>query len=304
MSISVVIPAYNASRFIAATLESVLVQTLTPDEVLVIDDGSADNTAAIAESFAPRVRVFRRPNSRQAATRNFGVQQAVGEWIAFNDADDLWEPNKLERQMEELTRHPEADLCYTGHTLLMQKGDIAAIGKVVYAPPAKDIRRALFKGFTFGTGSVLIRRSTLLAFNGFDPMCKKNEDYVLWLSLMFGGVRFAACREPLFHYRRHEGNTLKDMAWFEECMGIYRRLVVPHLPRATGWLTYFKYLSDHEGGAAYTLRKQGDPAHLAMMAKSLLHWPFNDSHRFKVFIHMLYTRFGKPYRQASSGSAG
>src|ERR1035441_5323830 len=109
MSISVVIPAYNRSRFIAETLESVLAQTLQPDEVLVVDDGSTDDTAAIAESFVPRVRVFRRSNQKQAAARNFGVMQATSEWIAFNDADDLWDPNKLELQMEELARHPEAD---------------------------------------------------------------------------------------------------------------------------------------------------------------------------------------------------
>jgi glycosyltransferase involved in cell wall biosynthesis len=89
MSISVVIPAYNASRFIAATLESVLGQTLPADEIVVVDDGSTDDTAAIAESFGPPVRVFRRPNSRQGASRNFGVKQTSSEWIAFTDADDL-----------------------------------------------------------------------------------------------------------------------------------------------------------------------------------------------------------------------
>jgi glycosyltransferase involved in cell wall biosynthesis len=290
MSISVVIPAYNRSRFIAETLESVLAQTLPPDEVLVVDDGSTDDTAAIAESYAPRVRVFRRSNQRAAAARNFGVQQATSEWIAFNDADDLWEPNKLERQMEELARHPETDICYTGHALLIQKGDTATIGRVTYAPPAADIRKSLFKSVTFLTGSVLIRRSTLLAANGFDPTCYKNEDYELWLRLLHAGAKFAACREPLFQYRRHGQNTSMDMAWFDECMEVYGRLVRPHLPRATGWITYLKFLSEHEGDLAYTLREQGNPAHLAMMTRSILHWPFNDPHRYKVLLHMLYTR--------------
>src|ERR1035437_8266655 len=93
MSISVVIPAYNASRFIAATLQSVWGQTVPADEIVVVDDGSTDDTAAIAESFGPPVRAYRRPNSRQGASRNFGVKQTSSEWIAFTDADDLWEPN-------------------------------------------------------------------------------------------------------------------------------------------------------------------------------------------------------------------
>jgi glycosyltransferase involved in cell wall biosynthesis len=297
MSISVVIPAYNASRFIAETLESVLAQTLQPDEVLVIDDGSTDDTAAIADGFAPRVRVFRRPNSKQSATRNFGVQEATGEWIAFIDSDHLWEPNKLERQMEELVRHPEADICYTGYVFLMQRGDTAILGRVIDVPPAKDIRKALFKRNAFPV-SVIARRSTLLAANGFNPMIRHgHEDYELWLRLLHAGAKFAACREPLLQYRRHENNTLWDLAWCEECIEMYKRLVLPYLPRSTGWITYFKYMSMHEVNAAYTMRQQGDPAHLAMMARSVLHWPFNDLHRYKVLIHMLYTRLREYFSQ-------
>jgi glycosyltransferase involved in cell wall biosynthesis len=298
MSISVVIPAYNRSRFIAETLESVLAQTLQPDEVLVIDDGSTDDTAAIAESFAPRVRVYRRSNQRQAAARNFGVQQATSEWIAFLDDDDVWEPNKLERQMEELARHPEADLCYTGRVLLMQKGDTATFGRVIYAPPAKDIRRALFERCSFFPSCVLIRRSTFLAVNGFDTKFRVCcEDYELWLKLLHSGTKFAACREPLLRYRLHETNTLKDMSWFEDCTRVYRRLVLPYLPRYTGWITNFRHQSELEGDLAYSLREQRNPAHLAMMARSVLHWPFNDKHRYKALTHMLYTRLKKPFNR-------
>ena len=304
MSISVVIPAYNRSRFIAETLESVLAQTLPPDEVLVIDDGSTDDTAAIAERFAPRVRVFHRSNQRQAAARNFGVQQASSEWIAFNDDDDLWEPNKLERQMEELACHPDADICYTGHAFLMQKGDTTTLGRMVYAPPTKDIRRSLYKGFVFGTGSVVIRRSTFLAYNGFDPMCHVIEDYELWLRLLHAGVRYAACREPLFLIRRHESNTLMDIKWVVDLMVIYRQQVLPHLPRSTGWISYLKFMSKHEGHAAYTLREQGNPAHLAMMSRSLLHWPLTDSHRYNAMIHMLYTRLRNKLQPAAIHSSG
>jgi glycosyltransferase involved in cell wall biosynthesis len=107
------IPALNAASLLPATLQSILQQTLQPNEILVIDNGSTDNTAAIAEAIGSGVRVFRRPNSRQAASRNFGVEQASGEWIAFVDADDLWEPHKLEKQMLALAANPDADIYYT-----------------------------------------------------------------------------------------------------------------------------------------------------------------------------------------------
>ena len=123
MSISVVIPAYNASKHIAETLGSVLRQSFPADEVLVIDDGSTDDTGAIAARFGAPVRVIRTPNSKLPAARNLGVREAKSEWIALIDSDDLWEENKLERQMQELTRHPEADLCYTGRILLMEAAD-------------------------------------------------------------------------------------------------------------------------------------------------------------------------------------
>src|ERR1035441_10508770 len=144
MSISVVIPAYNAFAFIAETLDSVLQQTFPPDEILVIDDGSTDDTAAVAESFGPPVRVFRRPNSRQGASRNFGVQQAVSEWIAFIDADDLWEPTKLERQMQDLFRHAGADVSYTAHVRFSQEGETIRFrgSTPPRFAPAKNIRKA------------------------------------------------------------------------------------------------------------------------------------------------------------------
>lgn len=294
MSISVVIPTHNRSHFISETLESVFAQTLQPDEVLVIDDGSTDDTAAIAESYAPRVRVFRRTNQRQAAARNFGVRQASSEWIAFLDDDDLWEPNKLERQMEELIRHPEADLCYTGRSLLVQRGDTTTIGKVVYAPSAKDIRKALFEGCAFFPSCVLIRRATYLEMNGFDPNFRVCcEDYELWLKLLHAGIKFAGCREPLLRYRLHETNTSKTMAWYEDCMRVYRRLVLPSLPRFTGWITYFKYQSELEADMAYSLREQKNPAHLSMMVRSVIHRPFYDLHRYKVLMLMLYIRYRK-----------
>ncbi|MEI9978128.1 MAG: glycosyltransferase family A protein [Edaphobacter sp.] len=291
MSISVVIPAYNASRYIAETLESVLKQTVAADEILVVDDGSTDETASIAEQFGLPVRVIRRQNSKLSATRNAGVQEAAGEWIAFIDADDLWESSKLERQMEELMRYPGADLCYTGRRLLIQNEESVRLGQVVKVPPASRIRESLFQGTTFLPSSVVIRRSTLMAVGGFDTKCIYVEDWDLWLRLLHWGAKFVDCQEPLVQYRIHSNSmTSNSMSILEGAEDVYRRLVFPHLSGMTGWLAYNKFRSIHEAYAAKTLQAKGDPRALSMLARSILHSPIGDTYRYKAFARLLYSR--------------
>ena len=291
MSISVVIPAYNASRFLAATLESILAQTLPADEILVIDDGSKDGTASIAEAFGPPVRVIRRQNAGQAASRNFGVQQATSEWIAFLDADDLWQPNKLARQMEELNRNPAADLCYTGRVEFTEHDGVIERGNVMPVPAPADLRQALFRNTTFMPSSTILRRSTFLAAGGFDAKYKIIEDWDLWLRLLRDGTVFAACLEPLLLYRIHlnsvSHNAIPALA---EAKQIFRTYVLPTLPRSTRWLARLKSESGQEASAAIILRRTGDPRHLGMMATSIARNPFGSLHRFKILAHMLYMR--------------
>ncbi len=291
MSISVVIPAYNASRYIRENLDSVLQQTLPPDEVLVIDDGSTDDSAAIAETYAPKVRVIRRANARQAATRNFGVQEATSEWIAFVDSDDVWERDKLRLQMEALAQNPQADLCYTARVELIQEGDTARIGRVLTVPPATEIREALYRNTTFLPSAVIIRRSTFLAAGGFDTHYKYVEDWDLWLRLLKSGMQFAACSEPLVRYRLHpqsvSHNTIPAL---EEVKAIYRKQVLPLLPASTRWIAHQRSQSGQEAAAAYTMRNAAQPGYLPMMLRSIARYPFNEPHRLKGLLYMVYTR--------------
>ncbi len=292
MAISVVIPAYNASRFLGATLKSILEQTLPADEILVIDDGSKDDTAAIAESFGPPIRVIRRSNAGQAASRNFGVQQATSEWIAFLDADDLWEPTKLARQMEELGRNPAAELCYTGRRNFTEENGVIERGLVTPVPAPADLRQALFRNTTFMPSSTVLRRSVFLAAGGFDAKYKIIEDWDLWLRLLRDGTVFAACREPLLLYRIHPDSVSHNaVPALAEAKQIFRTYVLPTLPRSSRWFARLKSESGQEASAAIVLRRLGDPRHLGIMGSSILRSPFGQSHRYKIFAHMLYTRF-------------
>lgn len=123
MKISVVIPAYNAAATLAAALDSVLAQTVPPQEILVFDDGSTDQTPAVLEAYQPRVRVFRQANQGVAHARNFLCEQAEGEIIAFLDADDVWHPAYLETQCRVMGKYPEAVAFFTEHENFVGSGD-------------------------------------------------------------------------------------------------------------------------------------------------------------------------------------
>jgi glycosyltransferase involved in cell wall biosynthesis len=112
-AVTVVVPCHNAAPFIAETIRSVLGQTRRVDEILIVDDGSSDGSGEIAESSGEPVRVIRQPNLGECAARNRGVQEARGDIIAFLDADDLWHPEKIERQLARFDAHPEVGAVMT-----------------------------------------------------------------------------------------------------------------------------------------------------------------------------------------------
>jgi glycosyltransferase involved in cell wall biosynthesis len=115
MKISVLIPAYNSAATIRATLESVLCQTTAADEILVMDDGSTDQTAAILGLYEPRIKVFSQPNGGVSSARNALIARATGDLVAFLDSDDLWHPSYLKTQLRVFELYPEAAALFIGH---------------------------------------------------------------------------------------------------------------------------------------------------------------------------------------------
>jgi glycosyltransferase involved in cell wall biosynthesis len=112
-SVSCIVPVYNGERYLNEALESIFAQSYRPSEVIVVDDGSTDSTAAVVACYGSQVRYLWEPNSGPATARNLGLSVALGEFVAFLDADDLWHPEKLERQMARFEARPELDLCVT-----------------------------------------------------------------------------------------------------------------------------------------------------------------------------------------------
>jgi len=111
--VSCIVPVFNGEAYLREALDSILAQTYRPIQVLVADDGSTDGTAAIVEGYGDSVRHLFQPNAGAPAARNFGLQSAAGDFIAFLDADDLWHPQKLARQMERFEVQPDLDVCVT-----------------------------------------------------------------------------------------------------------------------------------------------------------------------------------------------
>ena len=107
ITVSAVIPAYNAGKYVGRAIESVLAQTHKADEIIVVNDGSSDDTAEVVERFGGAVRFIRQENAGASVARNTGIEAATSEWIAFLDADDEWLPNKLKLQTEHLERNPK-----------------------------------------------------------------------------------------------------------------------------------------------------------------------------------------------------
>ncbi len=160
-TVSVVIAVYNGEKYLGASIESVLAQTVPPDEVIVVDDGSTDGSAAIARSFGGVVRVVAQDNAGQAAALARGTTLATGTCLAFNDADDLWMPQKQEWQLAALAADPALELVY-GLCEQFVSPELGEEEQRRYAPPVAILPGALLQ-------AALVRRAAYERVGGINP---------------------------------------------------------------------------------------------------------------------------------------
>ena len=199
--VSVVIPAYNCERTIAAAISSALWQTVEDLEVVVVDDGSTDSTAAIAGAFTGRVRVLQQPNAGVAAARNAAVNAAAGRFVAFCDADDVLLDRHVEALLDVWHRDAAGGLA-TANAFWLLPGGISPTktrhrGKF----PSYDGQRMALLQSNFVSTMSLLERSLFESVGGFDESLRQGEDWELWLRLVFAGHRVAHQPQPLALYR-------------------------------------------------------------------------------------------------------
>ena len=195
--VSVIIPVYNGARFLRAALESVFAQTYRPIEVIVVDDGSSDDSGAIAESF-PEVHYIRQENQGVAAARNNGIEVARGEFFAFLDQDDLWTPEKLKVQIEHLLSNP-----LLGYTLTHQQYFLEP-GTPLPAWFRKDLLSSVHTGWVLGT--LVVRRTTFEQVGGFATGYSAANDSDWFFRAKAADVPMEVVPELLLLKRIHESN--------------------------------------------------------------------------------------------------
>lgn len=198
-TVTVIMPAYNMEKFIEPAIRSVMAQTFEQWEMLVVDDCSADGTCAIVERLAAedsRVRLIRNEeNIGVAGTRDRGIDMCESPYVAFLDSDDIWCPEKLEKQLEKL-QQTGADFCYSSYAIIGKDGSKVREDYIV--PETVDYSQQM-KENHIGCSTVLIKRDVVSPYHfttGF-----YHEDYILWVRLLRDGYRAVGCREILTQWR-------------------------------------------------------------------------------------------------------
>ena len=226
-AVSVIMPAFNVGPYIGASIESVLAQTFTDWELVIVDDGSTDDTYAIAEALArtdARIRVIREANGGISVARNTALRIAVGEFLAILDSDDLWSPEFLAAQMAIFAAHPEVDIVTGNAWFLGGQFDGQPARPTPDPRPAPDLATLLADETAVFIMAVM-RRRVYETIGGFDESMRCNEDYDLWLRAAVAGFRFHRNDRPLGHYRRRDDSlSAAELKMLRGILRVYHKL--------------------------------------------------------------------------------
>jgi glycosyltransferase involved in cell wall biosynthesis len=207
--VSVVIPVYNAMRYLPETLDSVLAQTFTDFEILIINDGSTDNIIEWAIKITdPRVEIISQVNQGVSIARNTGIHNAQGEYIAFLDADDLWKPTKLEKQVSCLDRSPEVGLVYTWTLLINEIGEPISI-KYTSNHEGNIWQHILIGDIVCSGSSAMVRKSCFEKSGEFDPALSSAADFDMWTRIA-QYYNFSVIKDFLLLYRRTSSSMSRN----------------------------------------------------------------------------------------------
>jgi glycosyltransferase involved in cell wall biosynthesis len=284
-TVTVVIPAFNAAEFLRGGLDSVLAQTCQPLEIIVVDDGSEDGTPEVAAAYAGKVRYIRKERGGPAAARNEGIRAASGEWIAFQDADDIWPADLLEKLFAAATV-TGADLIF-GDSINLVEGAIVGTSRLEHSELKPRLGELVAGGVLLNpfelflelrnfisTCAVLVRKDALTRVGLFDESLRYAEDLDLWLRLSIEHT-FAPVEEAVVLRRVHATNTGRDgWAMMAAEIGVYEKLKRDARAAAlrTGWRKILQRRTVpmlREQGSGYMER--GEPG-LARVSWAICFW--------------------------------
>lgn len=205
--VSVIIPTFNGSRFLAESIESALGQTYPRVEVIVVDDGSTDDTSRVAMQYEDRIKYIAQKNAGTAAARNTGIRHASGELIALLDHDDRWLPHKLERQVPRSLTNAKVGLVHTGARWFLSE-DGRTTSEVL--PRESMDLHDLLAWCRVCCATTLFSKSVIDEVGGFDESLLGTDDWDMWIRIAGAGYEVIGCREVLAEIRLHGTNQGSD----------------------------------------------------------------------------------------------
>ncbi|MCP5100766.1 MAG: glycosyltransferase, partial [Chloroflexi bacterium] len=208
---SVIIPAYNSATFLPQAIASVFAQDFKAYEIIIVDDGSTDNTQAVLQPFADRIRYVLQVNAGSAAARNTGIEMARGKYIVLLDADDLLLPGKFREQVEILEKRPSLGLIHSGWRIIDESGTTIKEMQPWHDSPVLNLETWL-KNKPVKMGAMLFRREWLERVGGLDPELRQSHDVDLLLRLSLAGCTIAWLKKPTMCYRHHATSTIRKNA--------------------------------------------------------------------------------------------
>lgn len=272
--VSVIIPAYNAGAYLRATLQSVMDQTYQEFEVLVVDDGSTDDTAAVAQSFAPKVGYVYQANAGPSVARNIGILSSAGEILAFLDADDAWLPELLETHVNALVARPDVDGSFVWARFIDQHG-----GQLpdTLGGRAEEVtlRRTLLGGTPVQFSTLAVRKAVFDRIGSFDPELRQSEDWDVMLRMLIDGVRLTCVPRVLVLRRVHPDSLTADpgdaLRWARLArQKAFTILPIPPEYRALAPIATFRIL--HRAAMGYWRRRAHEAA-VERLLEALETWP-------------------------------
>jgi glycosyltransferase involved in cell wall biosynthesis len=223
-AISVILPVYNAEKYVALAIQSVLDQSFQDFELIIINDGSTDTSLGSIQKFSdPRIKLINQENQGLIKTLNTGIALAQSNYIARIDADDIWsDQDKLARQMEYLSQHIECVVLGTGAKIIDENGK--EISSLHYPTSDTEIRSQLLISNCFIHPSVIFNKEICLKVGGFNPNEKHVEDYGLWLRMGLQGT-LANLPQELMSYRIHASSVTqqKNLIQSKNCLELIKR---------------------------------------------------------------------------------
>ncbi|MDB6030412.1 MAG: glycosyl transferase family 2 [Verrucomicrobiales bacterium] len=283
-TVTAIIPTYNRAAMLAQALKSALEQTRPPDEIIVVDDGSTDNTAEVVASHGARVRYIRQDNAGAAAARNRGLKESQSEYIAFLDSDDLWTPRKIELQLGFFARTPKADFVFadmanfTGTVMTAEpeiKNPKLHDYLVEHAEHLADLFQWLIIENVVPTPTVMCKRSAVTKVGFFNERLLIAEDLDYWLRAA-EVCHWGFLDEVMLFRRRHESNLVSDFTRRNlaliEVLGETQRRPTGHSPKLQRLIAQKINDTHYELGSAFLRTRNYQQArfHLTQVQASSL----------------------------------